>query len=159
MKEIFYRIHLDHPRAVIAYQSEIGLWAIESQAKTETIWLSDDEFHKQFSSQPNKDDGWCSRGNSFPGAAGIHKAIARGATPQWLTTKEQVRRFFKKHQQAWLLDLYTLTAWQQGQLPWGTVRDFQKGLSSIWDKDDDWALPLVAFIPEGELYTEARWPR
>lgn len=150
MKKIYYRTHNVHPQAVLASQNENGSWTVENEAETVSVALNDDGFRYAYRDEPRDGESWTTGHRDFGGAEGIAEAIARGAEPRWLTTKEEVEQWADEHPGAWFLDLKILGVWKREDLPWGTVRDYEEGLSLDWDRDDDWALPLVVLVPAEE---------
>lgn len=150
MKKIYYRNHNALPKAVLASQNENGSWTVEKQAVAGAVPLGEDGFRYAYRDEPRDGESWTTGHRDFGGAEGIAEAIADGAEPRWLTTKEEVQQWAEKRPEAWFLDLKILGVWKREDLPWGTVRDYEEGLSLDWDRDDDWALPLVVLVPAEE---------
>lgn len=150
MKKIYYRNHNALPKAVLASQDENGSWTVENKARTLSLALNEDGFRYEYRNEPRDGDSWTTDYEGFGGAEGIARAIADGAEPRWLTTKEEVKQWAEKHPGAWFLDLEILGVFKREDLPWGTVRDYEEGLSLDWDRDKDWALPLVVLVPAEE---------
>lgn len=150
MKKIYYRNHNALPKAVLASQDENGSWTVENKARTLSVALNEDGFRYEYRDEPRNGESWTTGHRDFGGAEGIAEAIARGAEPRWLTTKEEVQQWAKEHPGAWFLDLEILGVFKREDLPWGTVRDYEECLSLDWDRDKDWALPLVVLVPAEE---------
>ena len=146
MQNIYYRVHNAHPKAVIAAQRDDGSWTIENEAKVLSVALNEEGFRYEYRAELRDGDKWITSHDGFGGAEGICQAIADGAEPRWLTAKEEIEQHASEHPAAWFLDLNILAALKREDLPWGTVRDVKEGFSLEWNKDDDWALPLVVLI-------------
>lgn len=150
MKKIYYSAHNVHPRAVLASQNENGSWTVENEAEKVSVALNEDGFRYAYRDEPRDGESWTTGHRDFVGAEGIAEAVTRGSEPRWLTTIEEVKQWAEKYPGAWFLDLKILGVWKREDLPWGTVRDYEEGLSLDWDRDDDWALPLVVLVPAEE---------
>lgn len=148
MKKIYYRAHNVHPRAVLASQNENGSWTVENEAKTVSVALNEDGFRYAYRDEPRDGENWLTDHEGFGGAEGIARAIAGGAEPRWLTTKEEVKQWADEHPGAWFLDLNILGALKLGDLPWGHMSKTPHGLQS--EENEQWALPLVVLAPAEE---------
>ncbi|MCG7272840.1 hypothetical protein MHJ82_00580 [Corynebacterium afermentans] len=148
MKKIYYRTHNVHPRAVLASQDENGSWTVENEAKTVSVALNEDGFRDAYRDEPRDGDEWVTDHKDFGGAEGIARALADGAEPRWLTTKEEVKQWADEHPGAWLLDLNILVAMKREDLPWGHMSKTPHGLQS--EENEQWALPLVVLVPAEE---------
>ncbi|MDK4309953.1 hypothetical protein [Corynebacterium accolens] len=91
MKKIYYRTHNALPQTVLASQDDNGTWTVENEAETVSIPLNEDGFRSAYR------DEWLTDQEGFVGAEGIDRAIAGGAEPRWLTTKEKVKQWAKEH--------------------------------------------------------------
>lgn len=114
MKKIYYRNHNALPKAVLASQNENGSWTVEKQAVAGSIPLNEDGFRYAYRDEPRDGDSWTTGHQDFGGAKGIAEAIADGAEPRWLTTKEEVQQWAEKHPEAWFLDLNILGVFKRG---------------------------------------------
>lgn len=148
MKKIHYRNHNALPKAVLASQNENGSWTVENETKTVSVALNDDGFRYAYRDEPRDGDAWLTDHKGLGGAGGIARAIADGAEPRWLTTKEEVKQWADEHPGAWFLDLNILTASKREDLPWGHMSDTPEGLQS--EENEQWALPLVVLVPAKE---------
>lgn len=115
-----------------------------------SVALNDDGFRYAYRDEPRDGDEWLTSHKGFGGAKGIAEAIENGAEPRWLTTKEEVQQWEDEHPGTWFLDLNILAALKREDLPWGTVRDIEEEFTLNWDRDKDWALPLVVLVPAEE---------
>lgn len=141
MKKIYYSAHKVHPRAVLASQNNNGSWTVENEAQTVSVALSDDGFRSAYRDEPRDGESWTTGHRDFAGV----EAIARGAEPRWLTTKEEVEHWADEHPGAWFLDLNILDVFKGEGLPWGHMSKTPHGLQS--EENEQWALPLVVLVP------------
>ena len=148
MKKIYYRNHNALPQAVLASQNENGSWTVEKQAVAGSIPLNEDGFRYAYRDEPRDGDEWVTDHKDFGGAEGIARALADGAEPRWLTTKEEVKQWADEHPGAWFLDLNILVAMKREDLPWGHMSKTPHGLQS--EENEQWALPLVVLVPAEE---------
>lgn len=148
MKKIYYSAHNVHPRAVLASQNENGSWTVENEAKTVSVALNEDGFRYAYRDEPRDGENWLTDHEGFGGAEGIARAIAGGAEPRWLTTKEEVKQWAGEHPGAWFLDLNILGVLKREDLPWGHMSKTPHGLQS--EENEQWALPLMVLAPAEE---------
>lgn len=148
MKKIYYRNHNALPQAVLASQNENGSWTVEKQAVAGSIPLNDDGFRYAYRDEPRDGESWTTGHKGFGGAEEIARAIADGAEPRWLTTKEEVKQWADEHPEAWFFDLNILVAMKREDLPWGHMSKTPHGLQS--EENEQWALPLVVLAPAEE---------
>ena len=148
MKKIYYSAHSVHPRAVLASKTDSDSWTVENEAKMVSVPLNEDGFRYAYRDEPRHGESWLTSHKGLGGAEGIAEAIAGGAEPRWLTTKEEVMQWAQEHPGSWFLDLNILVALKREDLPWGHISKTPGGLQS--DENEQWALPLVVLAPAEE---------
>lgn len=148
LKKIYYRNHNALPKAVLATRNDNGSWDVENEAETVSVALNEDGFRCAYSDDPREGDEWLTDHKDFGGPESVGQAIADGAEPRWLTTKEEVIQWADEDPGAWFLDLNILVAMKREGLPWGHMSKTPHELQS--EENEQWALPLVVLAPAEE---------